>query len=526
MKRRAFLGSLAASCAGALAGCGERSVRRGPATETETPGVDSQGEGGDADGAWKALQQQFGFERRVDAVADLGWDRTGNRPVDPSLERSFERDVLVQVPPGTYKLSDSVVDEDLTNWGLVGLGADRGDVEFTTNEGARIEFKVLGGRDVLLHNFTFQQGQAFDRTMGMTFFVDDNLRVSNVEIAGANPTSNPSGVTALALSIVDPSGSALVDGFVRAGPQVFEPYPRNELCVFSGRTHRGTVTYRNLHIENAGENGIYASKCPGEVHVEGGFYRNNRNDNIRISGTGSYVRDVTVVIDSDNFHPRNRGVEGNMRGIRMQSGDQGFTGGVIEDSRLELRSSFVTQALVMIAHNQGGMTMRNSELRNWTEYHTFRAEAPSDHVTEPWGVTLEDVRAIEHGRRGSAIEIENRPNSTLRNVTVETGRASGGRHGIVIAESNGTVFEDVDVRTNGIPLWIKRPSTAVDDYHLRFEGENAFRLENNLFGGAPATFTIGRGRTFYPFRDVGDDVDAVFVTGANDESIQFESIPS
>lgn len=521
MKRRALLGSLAIGC-GAFAGCGGRND---PNDSPEDPPEKRSNTGSDEERAeWETLRSRFGFEERVDAVDDLGWDPDGLFPVDESLAESFDRNVLVEVPPGEYKINESIDGQPVTNWGMRGVGEDRTDVRFTTNEGARIDFQILSGRDILFENFTFDQGEEFDRTIGMTLFVDDNLIIRDVEKAGANPTEDPDSVSALALNVTDPDGTALVDTFVRTGPQVFLPYPKNELCVFSGRGHHGTVTYRNLEIHNAGENGVYASKCPGDVHVEGGFYKNNRNDGIRISGEGSYISGATVVIDSDDFHPENRGVEGNMRGIRMQSGDKGLTGGVIEDTNLTLRSTFRTQSLVHVAHNQGGMAIRDSELENWTRYFSFRAKSPSNHVETPWGVTLENVQITEHGALGSAVEIDGRPNSTLRNVTVETPREIGLRHGITIADSPGTVFEDVAIETSGIPLRIERPSTSPEEYAIEFRGTNEFSTRGEFGLAASRELPISDDRTVFPFRGVGEDVSALLVTGMESDRLRFRRV--
>ncbi|WP_144797951.1 hypothetical protein [Halorubrum depositum] len=522
MKRRALLGSLAIGCGASLAGCGGRDDSIDTSREPSRDRSDA--EPSEEQTEWETLRERFGFEERVDAVDDLEWDPNGLFPIDDSLVESFERDVLVEVPPGEYKILEPIEGEGVSNWGVRGVGEDRTDVRFTTNEGSRVDFKLLAASDVLLENFAFDQGDRFDRSMGMTFFVEDNLRIRNVEKAGANPTENPTGVSALALNVTDPNGSAVVDTLVRTGPQEFLPYPRNELCVFSGRSHRGTVTYRNLDIRNAGENGVYASKCPGDVHVEGGFYKNNRNDGVRISGDGSYISGATVVIDSDDFHPQNRGVEGNMRGIRMQSGNKGLTGGVIEDTTLELRSTFRTQSLVHIAHNQGGMVLRDSELKNWTDHFSFRAIAPSEYVDEPWGVTLENVRIEEHGGFGSALKIDSRPNSVLRDVTVETPREFGLRHGITVVDSEGTVFEDVTIDTNGIPLRIERPSIPVDDYSVEFRGTNEFNMRRNFGLDGSLDLPIGGDRTVFPFRDAGEDVSALLVTGVEDDRLSFRQV--
>ncbi|MFC5279384.1 hypothetical protein ACFPM1_11550 [Halorubrum rubrum] len=542
MDRRALLGSLAAGFGGSIAGCSGRSEDR--KREDQSHGTESRSESPDppesdptepesrTESRWERLREEFGFEERLNAVEDLGWDPEGKRRIDPWLVRSFEHDALIEVPPGRYKIAEPISVAEVSNWGLAGLGEKRTDVRFVTTEGSRIEFEIHGrGTDLFFENFVFDQGPEFDRSMGMTLFIDDNLRIHNVEKAGANPTSDPNGVSALLLNVVNPDGRAVVDTFVRTGPQVFAPYPENELCVYSGQAHEGTITYRNLDIRNAGENGIYASKCPGDVHVEGGFYKNNRNDGVRISGEGSYIRGVSVVIDSDDFHPDNRGVEGNMRGIRMQSGDKGYSGGLIEDTELELRSTFITQALVQISHNQGGMTMRDSTLQNWTDSPSFRATDPSDYVDRPWNVVLEDVQFSEYGRTEPAIEIRGRPNSVLRNVSIRSERDFGARHGVDVAGCDGTVFEDVTVRTNGVPLRIERPSGSLEDYSIEFRGDNEFSMNGeadvnggSLDAGETTTLDVTEGRTVFPFRDVDDDVTAVLVSGGDDDSLRFEKL--
>ncbi|OYR38156.1 hypothetical protein DJ82_12855 [Halorubrum sp. Ib24] len=518
MKRRALLASLALGC-GTVAGCGGRQEPAEP-RENSTDGMSSPGSD-QGETEWERMRDQFGFEERVDAVDDLGWDPNGLLPVDDSLVESFDRDVLIEVPPGEYKILESIREEGVSNWGIRGAGEERMDVRFTTNEDTRVDFQLLSASDILLDNFAFDQGDRFDRAMGMTLFVEDNLLLHNVEKAGANTSEDPDGVKAIALSVIDPNGTALVDTFVRTGPVEFLPFPENEICIFTGRAHHGTVTYRNLEIHNAGENGVYASKCPGNVHVEGGFYKNNRNDSIRISGEGSYVKGATVVIDSSDYHPDNRGRDGQMRGIRMQSGDLGYTGGLIEDVDLELRSALRSQSLVHIAGNQGGLTIRDSDLKNWTEFFSFRAAEPSEHVEKPWGVTLENVRVEEHGAIGSALKIDNRPNSVLRNVTVETPRSFGLRHGITIVDSEGTVFEDVTIDTTGIPLRIERPSVPLTDYSLEFRGTNEFSTRGNFGLDASLELPIGEDRTVFPFRDVDEDVSALLVTGVENERLSF-----
>ena len=124
----------------------------------------------------------------------------------------------------------------------------------------------------------------------------------------------------------------------------------------------------------------------------------------------------------------------------------------------------------------------------------------------------------------SALKIDGRPNSTLRNVTVETPREFGLRHGITIVDSPGTVFEDVTIETSGIPLRIERPSTSPGEYAVEFRGTNEFSTRGNFGLDASRELPIGDDGTAFPFREVGEDVSALLVTGAEEDRLRFRRV--
>lgn len=76
-----------------------------------------------------ALQQNdITFDRRVNAVEDLGADPTGTIPIDAALGGAVDDGVLVEFPPGTYSLNIPVEMGERT--GFVGVGETAADVRF------------------------------------------------------------------------------------------------------------------------------------------------------------------------------------------------------------------------------------------------------------------------------------------------------------------------------------------------------------------------------------------------------------
>ncbi|MGM0718734.1 MAG: hypothetical protein ACQET5_16545, partial [Halobacteriota archaeon] len=95
---------------------------------------------------------------------------------------------------------------------------------------------------------------------------------------------------------------------------------------------------------------------------------------------------------------------------------------------------------------------------------------------------------------------------------------------ITLIDSPGTVFEDVTIDTNGIPLRIERPSVPLDDYAIEFRGTNEFSTGGNFGLDGTLELPIGEDRTVFPFRDVGEDVSALLVTGADEDRLNFRQV--
>ncbi|WP_363464489.1 right-handed parallel beta-helix repeat-containing protein [Halogeometricum borinquense] len=479
--RRRLFGLLGSAGVASLAGCGGRDTT--PTATPEKPGPFK--ETSDSPDESPKMRDGIGFDRVVNAVDDLGWDPSGEEAIDNSVDQNLREGTLIEVPPGTYRVKRRHDVEGVSRWGIVGIGTNRRAVQFTPPAGRSFRWLMVdGGSDILIKNFTMQQGRKFDRSIGMGFLVDDGLKLYNVEKAGSNPRENSgSGAeNGIVVQVTKPDGVAVVDTFVRKGPQDFAHYPGNAITVFTGRGHLGTVYYRNLHIENGGEHGIYASKGQGNVRVEGGLFKNNLGDGVRIAGEGSWVKGATVIIDMDDRTPGNRGNWHQARGIHLQSGEYGYTGGLVEDCTVIAHASPRTEALLKIEHSQGAATVKNCRFFNNTEYRTIVVDKPAtgpQRPKKPWEVTFENIEISGRASNTVAMLLEDRPGSKISNVTIDL--PGVGVDGIVLNNCEGTVIDNMNVVTGGYPL---RVSSNSDGEQCLVTLKNLRRLKSSLLSDA------------------------------------------
>ncbi|MDS0300425.1 hypothetical protein NDI76_16885 [Halogeometricum sp. S1BR25-6] len=484
--RRRLLGALGSVSVASLAGCGGTEISSSTPETVDEP--DPTTGTPPAGGGSGRTRRGITFDRVVNAVDDLGWDPNGEAAIDESLDEDLQSGTLIEVPPGNYLVRRRHDVESLSRWGIVGTGASRRGVQFTLPAGRSFRWLMAhGGHDILIENFTMQQGRKFDRSIGMAFVIDRNLQVYNVEKAGSNPRqdSKSGAANGLIVDVTDPDGVAVVDTFVRKGPQDFAHYPGNAITVFTGRPHLGTVYYRNLHIENGGEHGMYASKCPGNVRVEGGLFKNNYGDGVRIAGEGSYVKGATVVIDENDRTPGNRGTWYGARGIHFQSGEYGYTGGLVEDCTVIARTSPGTEALLMMEHSQGAATVRNCRFYNDTPYRTILVDRPATNHTrpaKPWDMTFENIEISGSARNTAAFVMAGRSGSRLSNVRIDL--PGENVDGIVLEDCAGTLITGANVLTGGYPLRVSGAAGGKGNCLATLE--DLERLESSLLDDVDA----------------------------------------
>lgn len=390
------------------------------------------------------------FDNSYDVVADLGFDNSGNSPVDDKIKQHAEDGTLLKFPPGQYLITSQVAIWGIDNFGVVGTGDSRGDVEFVYPSGyTGRTFAVRKGSNWVFENFTVQQTDDEETGSLLVFQANDNLNVYNVETAGFTPYNTSSGINA---GIWDSDGEGVIDGYVNRDGGAVGDYPDNSPGIYAGPNSNGTLYIRDTHLEEVGSNGIYASRTSGGVRVEGGLYKNNDIAAIRVCGPDSYVKGATIVVDTENTNNTD-GSYNNPRGIWWESGHMKKSGGSVEDCELALLSSDnESGGLLNVAGTAGDLTVRNCRFQNKTRRPTIFASSVSSDVS---GGTV-DISGISIVGESSnpwlgAIELNGRPGSSVTDACIE-GNSDGGKHdrdGVVLRDCGSATIQNCTIDVPG-----------------------------------------------------------------------------
>lgn len=393
---------------------------------------------------------------------DLGCDPTGNSPCDEALETAVEPGHRLEFPPGQYRFELEHRLEGVDGLELVGTGEDRTEVQFVFPSGySGIVLGLWYGRGWRLGNFTVQQSMNQRTGVGIELVPMDDLHVWDVEIAGFSPYNHHGGQRGLYCDVLEPDGVAVIDRYVHRDPSHVGNYPQGTQAFLADEHHRGTLYCRNWHLENSGENGLYASQTPGDVRVEGGVYRNNEVASIRVCGDGSYIRGATVTIDTEAAHPQNRGQFQNVRGIWWESGTFAKSGGFIENCELNLRSAPLSQGLVRIERTAGAVSLRNCQLQNQTPWATIDVIEPNRIVSRgAVEFTAEGLSIDATGGGRPILRIANRSGSSVTSVQLRSRSRSRTRDGIEVIHPSGITFESGSVQVGRFPMIFNPPFTT------------------------------------------------------------------
>lgn len=410
------------------------------------------------------------FATVIDMVEDAGCDPTGREPCDKQLAAAADNHTLLQFPPGRYRVTQPLVLEDITDFGMRGTGTHRRDVRFIHPIGySDLLVNVRRGQNCLFERFTAEQTDDAITNSGLVVKNADGTIVRDVEVAGFTPSEAPtprqSGTIDLVVQITESEGRGLVERYVSTGGAEVGVYPKSYAGFYSGVDHRGTLRLVDCHLEECGSTGVYAGRTYGQVQVVGGRFKNNDVAQIRVSGKGSFVRDAEVIVDTAD-QKNSRGSFKTVRGIWWESGWQGKTGGYIEDCDLIARKTGNRRALIQIDGTAGAMTVRNCTLEvNGNNYEAIHAYRPGRSPNSgglpdrPWNVELSGVDVYGTATWETAIKLEGRPNSVLSDVTVrQTGRNV---NGIVLEDAVSCLIENTSVTVPNYPLVIMNDGPSV-----------------------------------------------------------------
>jgi lipopolysaccharide export system protein LptA len=411
------------------------------------------------------------FKRTVNMVEEAGCDPTGNQPCDEQITDAAGDYTLLQFPAGTYKLTEKNVILGETNVGFVG----EGDVRFKVPE--RFNEKVLvvdDGTGVLFEGIDIDQ-TADGATPGLHLGADDNLQVHDVELIGQgiHPDSIPKGepgwspgdgasngnpdVMDYFYPIVrSPDGTGLVTNLEANNHGLMGAYNAGDgrSGIWVGVENKGTITFRDCHIEEFGSNGTYTSRTYGVVQFEGGTYRNNDNNQIRIGSTGSYIDGATLDVDAASSDAPNPYEALNYRGARIEMGRMSDrTDIAIRNSDITIRSS---------PHSGGGVVaeataseFRVEDTRIGVDVDGVRGVLGKEPdgggaypaPAKPHAGTLRNVSITGSAANHAAITLRNRPDSIMEGSCLH--QEGSDRDGAVLINSDGSVVRNSTIDVTG-----------------------------------------------------------------------------
>jgi hypothetical protein len=503
--RRRYLG-LAVAGVGALAGCAQvlGGADESPSTEaperrpsdTATPPLDTEGAGDDV----SLLQRGIEFDRVVDAVDDLGLDPTGERPVTDRLDAALEAGTLVVFPEGRYRF-DGGIDLSGARLGLLGEGS----VTFVPPRGFS-DLLLDGNTDgldrVLLENIDIDI-RSPDTTTGIRLACTRRFHVQDVRFLGRGVSRSPGGtVSAFLLAVREARGRGVLRNAVAKKGSRIDGYAGGDgrIGVWVGWSNKGTVRIEDCDFREFGNNGIYASRTPGDVEVVDSYFLNNNVAGVRIGGEGSYAENCTVEIDMDRYTgPLSRTLRGlNTRGIVVEGGlakpgPSLPAGAEIRGCTLVARSSPMAQSVIEQSPQARSLLVVDTDVRcdidgtpairrgppGSIPYRPDRRTPPLPHWTR-----LRNVRVTGDASGGEAVDLRRAPASSLEGCRVEASGAN--RDGVVLAHSPDSAVRKSGIRTSGQPvvLWVE-PETPPDRRLLCLDPESSLeRLDADEPGEA------------------------------------------
>ena len=424
------------------------------------------------------------FRTVVDMVADAGCDPTGQEPCDEQLTDVADDYTLLKFPAGEYKLTEKNVVLDATNVGFLG----EGDVSFVVPE--RFNKKVLvvdRGLGVLFENIDIDQ-RADGATPGLHLGVEDDLQVHDVELigqgihpdslsrsdpgwspGGANDNGNPNVMDFFYPIVRSPDGTGVVSNLKANNHGLMGSYNAGDgrSGIWVGVENYGTIRFKDCHMEEFGSNGTYTSRTYGVVQFEGGVYRNNDNNQIRIGSAGSYVEGATLEVDADASAAPNPYEALNYRGVRVEMGRQSDRTDVdIRDCDVSIRSAPYSGGGVVAEATASEFHVENTRISIDTDgVRGVLGKEPDggsyDPPAKPHAGTLRDVAITGSAADDAAVELRGRPNSVVENCRIEQRGAD--RDGVALSDSPETAIDGSTIDVTGTPV-VRTDSPGVDDF--------------------------------------------------------------
>jgi hypothetical protein len=322
-------------------------------------------------GAAAVRAGDFQFDTVLDAVEDLGADPNGGGDVVPLIEGAYRSGVKVEFPPGEYRLGSSWVDtgSSVSNFGLVGTGNSRRDVQFVVPDGRFNDSTALALRgpksDHLFRNFSIRLGDDGDRAFPIRIDTTDGTLFEDVEWLGSvadQNTSSKGQVIAIATTAQDGVNTArrLVIGKDAAAQR--PGYPEGRAAIRVDGAHDGEMVLADCHVERQGSSSFRLAEADGVLTVLGGRFVNNDNTNVRFSGgnhpTKHSVVDGAEVVVDDVAHAA--------QAIHVDNSSQYHSGAVVRNVDVRFTDPTAGQPAIESPSwaDHGSITFENCRVHN------------------------------------------------------------------------------------------------------------------------------------------------------------------
>ncbi|WP_433631777.1 hypothetical protein [Halomicrococcus sp. NG-SE-24] len=255
-------------------------------------------------------------------IVDEGADNTGETAIDPVLERLVGSDTTILFPPGTYRLTELVVESGTT------------DLELIAPDGARLVPGRSGDNvrwiDVYSQGFVLDGFELDMRDVPVPPFVRMNDTAGDWELrplvtrgkvreaTDTNVGTNDSGDarTYFRLSAAAGTRGLLQDCYFHEGAcEPTEASNRRAILVESGN---GDLVFNRCWFELWAENTVYAKKPEGALRIFNCYFRNTQNG-MRLGGNTAVRNCVSI---KDGSHPIQAWSGGSLqRGVNVEATD-------------------------------------------------------------------------------------------------------------------------------------------------------------------------------------------------------------
>lgn len=402
-------------------------------------------------------QHGITFDNVVDAVTDLGCDPNGNGDVTSKVESALDGKTLVEFPAGTYHWGGSI-SADLDR---IGVRGKNDNVTFTFPSGYNEFFINTTCNQALFENFDVDI-RANQTATGIRINSERGFHAENIEHIGRGIVDSSDVTRCWQLRVNDPNSTGVLKNFVAKKGSAWSHYKSGDgragISVYGGK---GTVKIVDCHLEEFGNNSIYASRTLSAVQVIGGTFRNNNVSSIRISGDGSYVDGATIEINPKKYSgPHTLEDDAfTMRGVLFEQGNASTggnfdkAGGEVRNTEITIKNNPTTGSAVSVWTGGRTLNVKNTRINynNNGAPAVYREKQTSqgrhDPSPNPRWLRMNRVEIIGSASKGPSVLAEQANGSRIQNSYIE--QTGSGRKGVVFSNSNNTLVKNTTIKANG-----------------------------------------------------------------------------